>query len=103
MKKYIKELIIILIQICVFYIEPLFAGTTDMIGMVLLIIIVTLILSIIMGICSNNKIKYVYPIIVAILFIPSIYIYYNESALIHSIWYLIDSSIGIFVGTLIKK
>lgn len=103
MKKYIKEIIILLIQLFVFYILPLFAGPTDIMGLVLLIILSTLLLSIIIGSVSKVKIKYLYPIIVAILFIPSIFIYYNESALIHSVWYLVVSMIGLLIGTIIYK
>ena len=103
MNKYLKEIIIVILQLFMFYISPLFAGPTDTMGMVLLIILATLILAIILGIISNNKIKYVYPILVAILFIPSIWIYYNESALIHSIWYLIISLVGLLVGVVINK
>jgi len=103
MKKYLKEIIILIIQLFMFYIFPLFAGPTDAMGMVFIILVTTLILSIILGIISNKKIKYLYPIIVALVFIPSIPIYYNESALIHSIWYLVDSSIGIFLGFIISK
>ena len=103
MNKYLKEIIIVILQLFMFYISPLFAGPTDTIGMVLLIILATLILAIILGTISNNKIKYVYPILVAILFIPSIWIYYNESALIHSVWYLIILSVGLLVGVVINK
>lgn len=86
-----------------FYIFPLFAGPTDAMGMVFLIILVTLLLSIIIGSISKEKIKYLYPIVVAILFIPSIVIYYNESALIHSLWYLVISTVGLVVGMIIYK
>lgn len=103
MKKYLKEIIIVLLQLFMFYISPLFAGPTDAMGMVLLIILATLILATILGITSNNKIKYGYPILVALLFIPSIWIYYNESALIHSVWYLVISLVGLFIGTAINK
>ena len=103
MKNYIKELIVLLLQLIVFYILPLFSGPTDMIGLVFLIIILTFILSIIMGIISDNKVKYLYSIIISILFIPSIFIYYNESAIMYVIWYFLDSSIGLLVGTIIKK
>jgi len=103
LKKYLKEIIIILIQLFMFYIFPLFAGPTDAMGMVLLIILSTLLLSIILGNISKEKIKYLYSIVIAILFIPSVFIYYNESALIHSIWYLVISSIGLLVGTIIYK
>lgn len=102
MKKYIKEIILLLIQLFMFYIFPLFAGPTDAIGMVFLIMLLTLILSILIAFISKEKIKYLYPIIVSVIFIPSVFIYYNESALIHSIWYLIDSIIGIFIGIIIK-
>lgn len=101
--KYIKEIIILLIQLFMFYIFPLFAGPTDAIGMVFLILLATFILSIIIGIISKYKIKYIYPIVIAILFIPSVFIYYNESALVHSLWYLVDSAIGIVLGTIINK
>lgn len=98
MKRFIKEIIILLIQLFMFYIFPLFAGPTDAMGMVLLIILATFVLSIIIGSISKEKIKYLYPIITSILFIPSIFIYYNESALIHSIWYLVVSFIGLIFG-----
>ena len=103
MKNYIKEIIILILQLFMFYIFPLFAGPTDIMGMVILIILTTFLLSIILASISNKKIKYLYPIIVALIFIPSVYIYYNETALIHSLWYLIDSIIGIILGTIIHK
>lgn len=102
MKKYVKEIIILLLQLSVFYIFPLFAGPADLIGMVSLIIISTFVLSVAIGSISKEKIKYLYPIIIAILFIPSVFIYYNESAFIHSIWYLIISLIGMAIGTIIN-
>lgn len=103
MKKYVKELVIYVLQLFMFYIFPLFAGPTDMMGMVLLIIISTFVLSVIMGSISKEKIKYLYPIIVAVIFIPTVMLYYNLSALIHSVWYLVVSAIGLFIGTIIYK
>ena len=103
MKKFLKEISILSIQLFMFYIFPLFAGPTDAMGMVLLIILATILLATILGIISNNKFKYCYPLVVSLLFIPSIWIYYNESALIHSVWYLVISSIGLFIGTIINK
>lgn len=103
MKRFIKEIIIILIQIFMFYVFPLFAGPTDAMGMVLLILITTFVLSIIIGVVSKEKLKYIYPLVVAIIFIPSVWIYYNDSALIHSLWYLVDSVIGLIIGSIIFK
>lgn len=103
MKKYLKEIIILVIQVFMFYIFPLFAGPTDAMGMVVVILFVTFVLSLIIITISREKIKCFYPIIVAILFIPSVFIYYNESALIHVIWYLVDGYIGVFIGAIINK
>lgn len=103
MKKFLKEFILLLIQLFIFYIFPLFAGPTDAMGMVFLIIVATFILSIILGVVSNQKIKYLYPLLIAIIFIPSVFIYYNESALIHSVWYLVISTTGLLLGMIIRK
>lgn len=101
MKKYIKEIVILIIQLFLFYIYPLFIGPTDAMGMVFIIWISTIILGLLTTLLSTNKIKYLYPIVISILFIPSIFIHYNESALIHSLWYLVSSSFGMLVGSII--
>ena len=86
MKKYLKEILILLIQLFMFYVFPLFAGPTDVMGMIVLLILATLLLS-----------------IIAITFVPSVFIYYNETALIHSLWYLAVSSFGLIIGMVIHK
>ena len=103
MKKYLKELVVVLLQLFMFYIFPLFAGPTDAMGMVVLIILATLLLSVVIGLISDKKLKYLYPVITAILFVPSVFIYYNESALIHSEWYFVVSSVGLVLGDVLKK
>ena len=103
MKKYLKEILILLLELFMFYIFPLFAGPTDAMGMVFLIILATFILSIIMGTISQNKIKFLYPGLISVLFIPSVFIYYNESALIHALWYLVISIIGLLMGMLLMS
>ena len=100
MKKYLKEILILLIQLFMFYVFPLFAGPTDVMGMIVLLILATLLLSILIGSISNLKVKYLYPIIIAITFV---FIYYNETALIHSLWYLAVSSFGLIIGMVIHK
>lgn len=103
MKKYRKEIVILIAQLLMFYVFPLTAGPTDAMGMVFLIIVATFILAIIMGCISKIGVKYVYPLLVSILFIPSVFIYYNESALIHSAWYLIISFVGVSIGALLHR
>lgn len=107
MKKYLKEVLVLFIQLLLFYIFPMTAGPTDVMGMVLIIIVMTFVLSFIMGLFSSKKIKYFYPLVCSIIFLPSVFIYYNETAFVHSIWYLVISSIGLIIGgiisTLIRK
>ena len=103
MKKYLKEIIILLLQVVMFYISPLFSSEIDMIGLVTLNIIVVLVLSVILGILSKNRIKFLYPIVIAILFIPAVFIYYNNSALIYPLWFLIISYVGIIIGIILDR
>ena len=102
MKKFAKEIIIFFIQLLMFYVFPLFAGPTDAIGMVLLILLSTILLSYVLGAISNNKVKYLYPVAISVLFIPSVFIYYNESALVHALWYLVVSTAGLLIGALAR-
>ena len=102
MRKYLKEIIICLLQLSLFYILPLFAGPTDAMGMVILILLGTLLLSVILCVISKYKIKYLYPFFIALVFIPSVFVYYNESALIHSVWYLVISSVGMPIGFVVS-
>ncbi len=103
MKNNIKEIGCLIIQMLLFYILPLFAGPTDMMGLVLLLIVITFIIAFILGIISTNKYKFLYPLVVVVIFISSVLIYYNESAFVHAIWYFIISLGGILIGSLIRK
>lgn len=103
MRKYSKEIAALTVQMLLFYVFPLTAGPTDTMGLVFLTIAVTFILAIIMGSVSKKKVRYVYPVLVSVIFIPSIFIYYNESALIYSVWYLVISFAGLLIGSLIQS
>ena len=103
MKKYLKKMIILMIQIVLFYLFPFTAGPTDGMGMVFVLLFSTLILSVIFGAVSNGKVRIIYPFVVAVLFIPTVYIHYNYTALGHIIWYLIDSFVGVWIGVFIQK
>ena len=103
MKKYIREIVVLLLQMFIFYLLPMCMGNIGALGMVFLILLTTFVLSIIIGAISKNNIKYFYPAIVSILFIPTIFIYYNESAFVHSLWYFVVSSIGLVIGIIMNK
>ena len=99
MKKYAKELVLLLLQLFMFYIFPLFAGPTDAMGMVVLILFATLVLALVLGICSRSAVKWAYPAACAVLFLPTVPIYYNSSALVHAMWYLVVAAVGLAVGS----
>ena len=99
MKRYLKELVILMLQLFMFYIFPLFAGPTDAMGMVVLIIFATFALSLVLGIVNHRAGKWAWPAACAVLFIPSIPIYYNSSALIHATWYLVISAVALSLGS----
>lgn len=103
MKRYIAEIVIFCIQLFMFYISPLFAGPTDGMGMVVLILFATLILSILLGSISKNRIKYVYPAAVAAAFLPSAFLHYNGTAVIHAVWYFVVAAVGMLIGMIIFK
>lgn len=76
-------------------------GTMGVVVMILLA--ATFVLSIILGMITKEKIKYLYPFVISGLFIPSVFMYYNESALIHSLWYLAVSLLGVTFGKMFYK
>jgi len=39
---------------------------------------------------------------VSLLFLPSVPIWYNSSALVHALWYLVISAVGLALGCLIR-
>lgn len=103
MKKYTKEVVLLILQMIMFYVFPLTAGPTDAMGMVFLILASVFTLSVIVGVILDRKIKFLYPLVIAILFIPSVFIYYNESAFIHAVWYFVIGSIGVLSGAIIRR
>ena len=99
MKKDWKEIGITLIQLFMFYGFPLIDGPVNGLEMVVLILLATLLLSLVLGAVSSQRIKYIYPLAIAVLFVPSVWLYYNETALIHAVWYLKVAAIGLAIGS----
>lgn len=102
MRKYIREIIILFFQIFLFYILPLFASPTDIMGLIVLLILGTFVLGFVMGVISKIEFKYIYPIIVVLLFVPTVFIYYNETVFVHALLYLVSSTIGETIGIFVR-
>ena len=101
MKRYWKEGTIVLLQAALYWLLPLFAGPTDAMGMVVLMLCGTLLLSAVLGAVSRFPVKFAYPAVVTVLFIPSVPVYYNMSAMIHATWYFVLALVGVGFGALI--
>lgn len=102
MKKYSKELLLLLLQAAAFYLFPPFALSFGPMGMVMMLLLFTFLLAVLMGLFSGSALKYLFPAAAALLFIPSVFIYYNESALIHALWYLVISFAGLLPASLAR-
>lgn len=93
----------LLLQGLMFYIFPLFAGPTDAIGMVLILLVSCFIFSLLLGAFSGGMLKWSFPAAVSVLFIPSVFVYYNSSALVHALWCLVISVVSLGIGSAVRK
>lgn len=103
MDKIKKNWIYYLIIFIAFYLVPILIKDTGSGMFILLIVIplITLITSIIYGL--RNTFDFIYPLIVAILFIPTLFIYYNTSALVYVIVYSMITVIGELLGKTLQR
>lgn len=96
-------MLLFILQLYGFYGLPLFAEPAEIIGVMTLTVFLTFVLSILMGAVFNKKVKYLYPVLVGLCFLPSVFLFYNESALVYMLWYVVISSVGMGIGCLLKK
>ena len=103
MDKIKKNWVYYFIIFITFYLIPILIQDTGRGMFILLIVIplITLITSIIYGL--RNVFDFIYPLIVAILFIPTLFIYYNISAWVYIIAYSLIALIGEILGKTLQK
>lgn len=94
-----KELTILTGQLLLYALFPWIAKPLGPMGVVLGLAIGSFVLAFRMGRLATGKRKLVYPLLAAILFLPTISLYYNQTAWVHGIWYLIIWAVGETVGT----
>ena len=103
MKKIREMSVYLIVIILAFYVLPAFINDTGT-GIFFLIIltpIICFVTSIIYGI--RHSFNLIFLLIIMILFIPTIFIFYNESAAVYVLIYGIIAAIGNLLGSLIKK
>ncbi|MBR5291561.1 MAG: hypothetical protein IKU32_01440 [Clostridia bacterium] len=103
MGKYKRELIVALMQLAIFWLLPLAMLKVSPMSAVLIMLMCTLVLAVYAARLSKNNIKYVLPLFAAVMFLPTVPVYYNSSALIHALWYFVSSAAGMAAGMLSKK
>ena len=103
MEKIKKNWIYYLIIFIAFYLVPILIKDTGS-GMTILLIVIpliTLINSLIYGL--RNTSDFIYPLVVEIMFIPTLFIYYNASTWNYSISYSLIALIGELLGKTLQK
>ena len=110
MNKLKKMLPYLLVCALAFYVAPLLATDTGGFIFVLLLAVpaICLTASLIYGILNGfAPLQLLFPLFVGVLFVPSIYIFYNESAWVYAIAYgvisLIGNGIGYGIAMLLKR
>lgn len=104
MLKIRKELWVMILQFIVFWGSPMIAklsGEVYGLLMVLLIIYPVSVLALSIAISwMESKLKYLYPLYVAIIFLPIAYIFLNNSAYVYSLVFAGISAFGIMIGVI---
>jgi len=84
------------------YILPLFGQTTGGFMLILIVLIpfICFLTSLVYGLKQDWN--FLYPIIVGLLFAPTVFLYYNSSAWVYIVGYSFLSFVGIYIGKSIK-
>lgn len=101
MKKIQNQIPYLLFMILAFYGFPLIDRESGMLILLILFPLVCLVSAIVYGI--KYSFSLMYSILVMALFIPTIYIYYNETASFYIVVYGVISLVGNLIGSFIRK
>lgn len=103
MKKIREMLTYLMVIIFAFYVLPFFIKDTGS-GIFFLLILIPMICfltSFIYGI--KHSFDLIFSLLILVLFVPTIFIFYNESSVIYVLIYGIITVIGNFLGSLLRK
>ena len=101
MKKYLKEIIIAIIEIALLYLFPLVPmGNTD--GHIILIMAFTLIVGIVGVAISDKKIKFLFPVFATVMLVPTMFMYYHERVYGNIFWMFVFSLLAVIIGELLR-
>ncbi len=88
----------IIVLLCIYYLLPLF--NQELFFSIILLLAVNPLFSFVLAYNDAKKfgVNFLFSIVVGLLFIPSIFIYYNSTAYVYGIVYTMISFIGSFIG-----
>ncbi len=98
MKNYLKEIICLLISAGVLYIFPAFLHLTDPIGVFVYMFICIFGVSLVLGIISDDIVKFAFPLGISVLYFPTIDIFYNHTASAFLGYFFVISLFGVALG-----
>ena len=101
MKKYLKELIIAVIEtafLCLFPLIPM--GNKD--AHIILLLVITLIVGIVGVAISDKKIKFLFPLFSTILVIPTMFMYYEPRVYGNIFWMFVFSLLAVIIGEVLR-
>ena len=101
MKKLRNQFPFLLIIVLAFYGLPFIDRESGMLTLLILFTIVCFLVALVYGV--KHSFSLVYSIIVMALFIPTIFIFYNETASIYVGMYGVISIVGNLLGSFVKK
>lgn len=103
MEQFKKSLPFYIAMLINFYLLPLFIADTGSAMVVLLVLIpaVCFAISVVYGLKNGFRLEY--PVITAVLFIPSVFIYYNSSAWVYIVAYGVIALLGNLVSLPFRK
>ena len=103
MKIILKIFPYLIVNVVAFYLFPIIIKDTGsaMIIMLAGIPLICLATAIVFGV--KNSFQWLYPVIVALLFAPTIFIFYNSTAWVYIIAYGVVALVGNFIGKLFFK
>ena len=102
-RRYKWDGLILLLQAVVFYGIPPCLLERDPIGTVLAMVVSTLLLAICLGLLSHNRLRGTYPLLCAVLYLPSVVLFYHRESVVYVIWYFLMSGLGLLMGSMVSS
>ena len=101
MKKYLKELVIAIIETALLFLFPLIPmGNKD--AHIILLLVLTLIVGIVGVAISDKKIKFLFPVLATVMVVPTMFMYYDPRVYGNIFWMFVFSLLAVIIGEILR-